>query len=154
MASVRKDEGDRCFIHGWYDPSDDRPLGNVCAVRGCALPATFQLCPLQALPGMVVEVGNPGEKFVIISWVVESNGKRLILTLNDYSLGIYFGNREKFEEQLASEGYSILHVLSSEEELFNLKLAHPDLCVTSWQAEYLASEKEGMSERVASENNA
>jgi hypothetical protein len=145
MASVRKDEGLECVIHGWYDPSDDRPLGNVCVVRGCALPATFQLCPLQALPGMVVEVGNPGEKFVINSWVVEKNGKRHILTINDCMLGTYFGSSKKFEEQLASQGYSILHIVSSEEELFkfNLKLAHPDLCATPWICQEILASEEG-----------
>jgi hypothetical protein len=132
MASVRKDEGDECVIHGWYNPSDDRPLGNVCVAERCGLPAAFHLCPKHALPGTIVEVGNPGKKFVIICWLVKRNGKRHILTMNDFELGTCFGNRENFEEQLASQGYSILHFVSKEEDVPTFRLEYPGLTACLW----------------------
>ena len=132
MASVRKDEGDECVNHGWYDPSDDRPMGSVCAIEGCGLPSAFNLCPKHALPGMVVEVGNPGPKVVISSWVVERKGQHYVVLLNDFTLGRLFRNREQFEEELVREGCAILHFAFNEKDVDIFKLSYPDLRAFPW----------------------
>lgn len=117
MVPVRKDEGDECLIRGWYDPSDDRPLGKVCVVEGCGLPAAFNLCPKHPLPGMASEFGNPGPQYVFSSWVVERKGQHYLVLLNDFTLGRLFRNREQFEEELVREGWAILHFVLNEKDL-------------------------------------
>src|SRR5215470_11812865 len=91
---------------GWYEPSESRTLGKSCGVAKCGLAAAFDLCPKHAFPGMMFR--GRGKTFVVGFWLLERNGDHYMMLLDDYSLGVRFGNRDNFEQQLTSQGYSVL----------------------------------------------
>ena len=41
----------------------------------------------------------------------------LIIALSDIALGVSFGGRQGFEQKLSGQGYKVLRLISSEEEL-------------------------------------
>ena len=117
-------------IHDWYDPTTNEPANSVCVVQGCCKRSTFHLCQKHALPGMVVESGD--RKFVISAWLVELEGRKCLITLNDYVLGDLFDGREAFEQRLRDEGYRIYHLVSSERDLGDIKRRNPDIPMGPW----------------------
>lgn len=117
-------------MHGWYDPTTNEPANGVCVVQECGQRSTFHLCKNHALPGMVAE--SEDRKFVISTWLVEREGRKCLITLNDYALGDLFGGREAFEQQLRDEGYGIRHLVSRVRDLVDIKRRDPDIPMGPW----------------------
>lgn len=98
-----KDEKSRVTI-GNFPLGDNRGteesveprLPKTCVV--CGQQSIFHLCNKHALPGMVVECGR--DKFVISTWLVQRKRRKLLVTMNDFTLGDFFGGREGFERKL------------------------------------------------------
>ena len=117
-------------IHEWYVPNGKTRPGTGCAVRGCNGEAAYHLCMHHAIPGMVVGEGT--SMFVISIWLVQRRNALHFIVLNDYALGDLFDGRAGFESQLASQGYQVLKLISSEEELEATHLRHPAARLTPW----------------------
>jgi hypothetical protein len=124
MALNRTEEAVVGVVHGWYDPFKSQTLGNVCVAEGCGLPAAYHLCPEHAVPGAVIEV-LPGKLFVISSWFAERKGNHFLLHLNDWALGVDFGNRKQFEERLISDGYTHVRLMPTLEDTRTVFLRYP-----------------------------
>ena len=99
-----------------------------------------QRCFHHAVAGMVVEAGT--RTFVIGTWLVERRNALRLITLNDYALGELFGGCAGFESQLANQGYRVLGLISSLEELEATQLRHPGLQMTPWSPDLPEGEDE------------
>jgi hypothetical protein len=128
MFSDRKSKTSEFSIQGWYLPSESHTLENVCVVESCGLPAAYHLCPKHAFPGAIVDsTVIPGKQFVIGFWIVETNGDPYVMVLSDIVLGLYFGDRENFEEHLVSRGYTILNFSGNWQDQRNFEHRYPDV---------------------------
>jgi hypothetical protein len=87
-------------------------------------------------------VGRGTRTFVISTWLVQRRNALRLITLNDYALGDLFGGRAGFESQLANQGYRVLGLISSLEELEATQLRHPGLQMTPWFPELPEGEDE------------
>jgi hypothetical protein len=127
-------------MHGWYVPDGKTRPGTRCVVEACNREAAYNLCIHHAIPGMVGEVGT--RTFVIGTWLVKRRNALRLITLNDYALGELFGGCARFESQLTNQGYRVLGLISSLEELEATKLRHPGLQMTPWFPELPEAEDE------------
>lgn len=124
-------------IRGWYVPDGKTRPGKRCVVEGCNEEAAYNLCIHHAIPGMVIEVAT--STFVIGAWLVKQRDALQLLTLNDFALGDLFAGRAGFETQLANQGYQVIGLISSLEELEATKLRHPGLQFIMWSPNLPAS---------------
>jgi hypothetical protein len=123
-------------MHGWYVPDGKTRPGTRCVVKACNGEAAYHLCFNHAISGMVVEVGT--SLFVIGAWLVRKRNASRLITLNDYTLGNLFGGRAGFEARLANQGYRVLGLISSLDELFR----YPQLQMTPWSPDLPEGEDE------------
>jgi hypothetical protein len=116
-------------FHGWHIPIDDTHAKNKCVVSGCGRISSFHLCKIHAIPGLLGKVS--GKNLVFGLWLVERAGQMLIIALSDIALGVSFGGRQGFEQQLSGQGYKVLRLISSEDEFISQQ-QRPAMRIIAW----------------------
>lgn len=92
-----------------------------CAVKGCGMPLSnpSNLCEEHRVPGEVMRSGS--STGVLTLWSAERDGQRGIIILNDFALGDLFGGKEGFKQQLENQGFTVVRIINTEEELETTK---------------------------------
>jgi hypothetical protein len=125
------------FPYSEYDRS--RAAFRQCLVSGCDRADTpFFLCKKHEVPGLVVAVGPDGQPYVVLVWLVERDGRRYLISLNDFALDDLFdGSQQAFENRLREQGLIVLKLMTSidearQQEVSSWILWTPELGNDAW----------------------